>query len=45
MGRTERDYELKDYELTTNYVKNTTRISYYDLEKVTPTKYPNQKYI
>ena len=44
IGRTERDL-LKGYELRTNCVKNTTSISSCDLEQVTPTKYPNQKYI
>ena len=42
--RTERDL-LKGYELRTNYVKNTTSVSSCDLEQVTPTKYPNQKYV
>ena len=44
IGRTERDL-LKGYELRTNYVKNTTSVSSCDLEQVTPTKYPNQKYV
>ena len=44
IGRTERDL-LKGYELITNYVKDTTSLSSCDLEQVTPTKYPNQKYV
>ena len=44
IGRTERDL-LKGYELRTNYVKNTTSVSFCDLEQVTPTKYPNPKYL
>ena len=44
IGKTERGL-LKGYELKTNYVKNTTSVSSCDLEKVTPTKYPNQKYV
>ena len=39
----ERDL-LKGYELRTNYVKNTNSVSSSDLEQVTATKYPNQKY-
>ena len=44
IGRTERDL-LKGYELRTNYVKKKTNFSFCDPEKVTPTKYPNQKYV
>ena len=36
---------LRGYELRINYVKNTTSISSCDQEQVTPTKYPNQKYV
>ena len=42
IGRIE-TYLLKGYELKTNYVNNTTSVSYCDLEQVTPTKYLNQK--
>ena len=41
IGRTERDL-LK---VKTNYANKTTRVSSCDLEQVTPTKYPNQKYV
>ena len=44
IGKTERDL-LQGYELRTNYVKNTTNVSFCDLEQVTSTKYPNQKYV
>ena len=44
IGATERDL-LKGFELSTNYVKNSTRVSSCDLSQVTPTKYPNQKYV
>ena len=44
IGRTERDL-LKGYELRRNYVKNATSVSSSDLEQVTPTKCPNQKYV
>ena len=44
IGRTERDL-LKGYELKTNYAKKTTMVNSCDLEQVTPTKYPNQKYV
>ena len=44
IGRTESDL-LKGYELRENYVKNTITVSSCDLEQVTPTKYPKQKYV
>ena len=44
IGRTERGL-LKGYEMRTNYVKNTTSVCSCDLEQLTPTKYPNQKYV
>ena len=44
IGRIECDL-LKGYELKTNYVMNTTSASFFDLEQVTSTKYPNQKYV
>ena len=44
IGEKERDL-LKSFELRTNYIKNSTRVSSCDLEQVTPTKYPNQKYV
>ena len=44
IGRIEHNL-LKGYELRKNYVKNTTSVSSCDLEQVTPTKYPNQKYV
>ena len=39
IGATERDLP-KGYKLRTNYVKNKTSISSFDLEQVTSTKYP-----
>ena len=44
VGRIERNL-LKGYELRINYIKNTTSVSSCDMEQVTPTKYPNQKYL
>ena len=44
ISRKERD-SLKGYKLRTNYIKNTTNVSSCDLEQVTQTKYPNQKYV
>ena len=44
IGRTECGL-LKGYEMRTNYVKNTTSVCSCDLEQLTPTKYPNQKYV
>ena len=42
LGRTERQL-LEGYELRTNYVKNTTTLSSYELEQVMATKHPNEK--
>ena len=40
IGRIECDF-LKGFKIRTNYVS----ISYCNLEQVTPSKYPNQKYV
>ena len=43
-GRIESDL-LKIFELRTNYVKGTTSVTSCELEQVTPTKCPSQKYV
>ena len=44
-NRQNRECLLKGYELRTDCLKKTTSVSSWDLELVTPTKYPNQKYV
>ena len=44
LGRTERQL-LEGYGLRTNYVKNTTTLSFCELEQVMATKHPNEKYV